>query len=341
MRSGRCRSRPGPAAPPARPAPPCPAGAPDRAHDVALAQLQRQPLGREPRLGQDLGHLLHQAGAGELARRQVDRHRDRVRSLAGLVPAAGSLAGAAQTLRPIGTISPISSAYGDEPGGRHDAAPARVPAGERLHRHDAAVVQVDDGLEGERDLVALERALQVERELVAAANAGVHLGGVLAEVVLARRLGRVHGQVGVAEQLVGAGGRGGERDADARLQAGLAAGQVERALHRLQQRPGHRLGPHLVGGLEQDGELVPAQPAGGVALRMALDAAATRRSTSSPTAWPRWSLTILKSSRSRNSTAPRSRRVRAIADSTRSRRSARLGRPVSGSWKAWWRSKTP
>ena len=65
-------------------------------------------------------------------------------------------------------------------------------------------------------------------------------------------------------------------------------------------------------------------------------------SSSSPAAWPTLSLTSLKRSRSRNSTA-NTRRVpcdsacaRAIAASRRSSNWLRLGRPVSASCRAWW-----
>ena len=63
-------------------------------------------------------------------------------------------------------------------------------------------------------------------------------------------------------------------------------------------------------------------------------------STSSPAAWPSESLTVLKSSRSRNTTPtpPPSRSARADAWRTRSPNSARLARPVTGSWNAWWAS---
>ena len=63
-------------------------------------------------------------------------------------------------------------------------------------------------------------------------------------------------------------------------------------------------------------------------------------STSSPAAWPSESLTVLKSSRSRNTTPtpPPSRRARADAWRTRSPNSARFARPVTGSWNAWWES---
>ena len=67
---------------------------------------------------------------------------------------------------------------------------------------------------------------------------------------------------------------------------------------------------------------------------------ATSCRTSSPAAWPRLSLIVLKSSRSRKMTArPRSsRRLRASAWRTRSVNKARLARPVTPSWNAWWAS---
>ena len=67
---------------------------------------------------------------------------------------------------------------------------------------------------------------------------------------------------------------------------------------------------------------------------------ATATSSSSPAAWPRLSFTALKSSRSRNRTAsgPLPRRVRVRPCASRSRNSARFGRPVRESWNAWWRS---
>ena len=60
----------------------------------------------------------------------------------------------------------------------------------------------------------------------------------------------------------------------------------------------------------------------------------------SPAAWPRLSLTSLKPSRSRNSTATDGvwRLVRSRAWSTRSLNRARLASAVSESWKAWWTS---
>ena len=71
---------------------------------------------------------------------------------------------------------------------------------------------------------------------------------------------------------------------------------------------------------------------------------ATSWSTTSPAAWPRLSFTVLKSSRSMNMTPTEAepRCARMSACWTRSTKSARLARLVTGSWKAWcasWSSK--
>ena len=67
-----------------------------------------------------------------------------------------------------------------------------------------------------------------------------------------------------------------------------------------------------------------------------ITSAAASRRTRSPPAWPKRSLTALKPSKSRKSTASGacSRCWRRSAWSSRSKNSARLGRPVSESWSA-------
>ena len=65
------------------------------------------------------------------------------------------------------------------------------------------------------------------------------------------------------------------------------------------------------------------------------------RSSSSPAAWPKVSLTCLKPSMSTYSAADRAccaRRARASICSARSSTSTRFGSPVSASWSAWWLS---
>ena len=88
--------------------------------------------------------------------------------------------------------------------------------------------------------------------------------------------------------------------------------------------------------LQQDRELVAAEAGHGVAPAAGSRSRRRAMATSSwsPTWWPRLSLTILKRSRSRKSTANSGsvRRARApTARPSRSRNSARLGSPVRSS----------
>ena len=82
----------------------------------------------------------------------------------------------------------------------------------------------------------------------------------------------------------------------------------------------------------------PSRAAVSSSRRAPVSRRATVSRTRSPLAWPRLSLTSLKSSRSMDRTASgrhgcASRRVR--ANSRRSKNSCRFGSPVSASWKAW------
>jgi len=89
-----------------------------------------------------------------------------------------------------------------------------------------------------------------------------------------------------------------------------------------------------VDALEQDGELVTAQPGTeSTARTQATSRAATILSSSSPSAWPNRSLTPLNPSRSRNSTARvvSLRRARITPCSTRSRNRVRFGNDVRAS----------
>ena len=91
---------------------------------------------------------------------------------------------------------------------------------------------------------------------------------------------------------------------------------------------------------EQDGELVAAEAGSGVGrAQAAAQRVAIVRSTASPTSWPYSSLTGLKPSRSRYSTAGQACvRATSTAWRARSRNSVRLGSPVSASCRVWWRS---
>ena len=164
-----------------------------------------------------------------------------------------------------------------------------------------------------------------------------------AVAALAVALGDVHRGVGVADQLVGVGGARRRRPSRCRCSRATTSSLCSSA-----SGSGERLEDALGGVgrllrgldvLEQHGELVAAEARGGVARRGCSSPRRlpTSSSTWSPAAWPRLSLIVLKSSRSMKMTARpmSSRRARATAWRTRSANSARLARPVTGSWKAW------
>ena len=127
------------------------------------------------------------------------------------------------------------------------------------------------------------------------------------------------------------------READARRERELAARTITGVGQPLEHAAGNVLRRRLAGALDEHRELVAAEArervagTGDVGRRRP-----TSASSSSPTSWPRLSLTCLKPSRSSRMTesSARDRSERASACSTRSRKSARFARPVRLSWNA-------
>src|SRR3712207_5546303 len=124
-----------------------------------------------------------------------------------------------------------------------------------LSLHDALPI-LDD------ELVAGEAAAEVGLELEAVDEGEVHLVPVGLPPALAAALGRVHGEVGLGQELVGGGGgRGRVGDADAGADEHLTLAGAEPALHLLDDPVGDGLDLVLAGHvLEQHGELVAAEP---------------------------------------------------------------------------------
>jgi hypothetical protein len=150
---------------------------------------------------------------------------------------------------------------------RHEPALGVVPAQQRLHAGDAAVLEAHDGLVVELQLAGRDRALEVRAQFEAGEHALVHLGFEQAVAALAVALGDVHRGVGVADHLVGARVR-------LRVEHGDAEAAPQRELLVAgAQRHGQGL-EHALGGvggllagldvLEQDRELVAAEAGGGV-----------------------------------------------------------------------------
>ncbi len=151
---------------------------------------------------------------------------------------------------------------------RRNRTAGRVgPARQRLGADDPTGGELDDGLVGDEQLVALERLAEVAVELDARLDVGLHARLVPAVRARAVRLGPVHRQVGVAKQVVaGLGAEIGHHDADAGADEHLGRGHPEGIAQGVDEALGRgvRLG---VGRqlLEQDAELVPTPPADRVA----------------------------------------------------------------------------
>ncbi len=138
------------------------------------------------------------------------------------------------------------------------------PADQRLDALHRLRAQIDDGLVVEVKLTALRGGAKLCGQLVALTHAQLHAVAEHLDDALARRLGFVHGQVGVLQQRGGVEPTGGQGDADARRHAGVGVAD-EQGLAQGQQHP---LGdpPRLVGAdaLEEDAELVAAHARSGV-----------------------------------------------------------------------------
>ena len=135
------------------------------------------------------------------------------------------------------------------------------PAHERLEGVDRAVRERDDRLILDDELTVFDRALQLEREASLTAHSRVELWLVDDPAAALITLGRVHGDIGVSNQLLGRLGVGaGHGDPDARMELRLAAVEAERCFQSLAQPLRRMLGLFCVCVLEQHGELVAPEP---------------------------------------------------------------------------------
>ncbi len=171
------------------------------------------------------------------------------------------------TSQPSGDDQPGLLGEGDEVRRWNQAALGMLPAGERLEAGDAAAGERDDRLVVHDEVARRDASAELGFELEQ-----LHRGAVQLEVEdlvapRTRGLGAVHGEVGVAQEPVGAGARGlGEGDADRRRDVNLLPVDGRTA------RPGARSTRSAmwtrIGGLAhaegEDGELVPAEPGDGV-----------------------------------------------------------------------------
>ena len=149
----------------------------------------------------------------------------------------------------------------DELARAEEAARRVLPADQRLEAGDAAEVEVDDRLVVQDQLLVLDRALELLAAVEALDGVDVHVVGEDRAAVGAGGLGGVHGEVGVAQQVV-AGLGGGDADRGAQVQA--LALEHDRRGQDVEQASDQGVD---VGDVErEDRELVAAQPRDGVAV---------------------------------------------------------------------------
>ena len=226
----------------------------------------------------------------------------------------------------------------DELVGRHDAAGRRVPAQRApRRRRSRRLSSVDLGLVVDAELAALEPEPQLVLEPEQLAELARHL------VAGTPRSGRARPPWPRTSRRRRAGSAprsspdppGCSDDADARADHQLAAGDRDRL--RQAARAGGAAtstASGLVGALEQQRELVAAEPRERVARPRDRRRTARRPACSSwsPASWPRLSLTCLKPSRSTSSTASASRDARGprerLVEPVAEQRAVRRG-PVS------------
>ena len=248
-------------------------------------------------------------------------------------------------------MSPVSSAIG-----MNVAGAITSPRSGWFQRTSASTptiragLEVDDRLVVRLELAGLERPADVGLERHAIDDGRVHAGLVDLEAALALALGAVHGEVGVAQQRGGVlvAGADGDADAgvDARSPSPSASNGVLQRTRAAERRPrrrrpasgGPRAGrrtrrrravtrcrrgaarrPRRVGGLPQEG-------VAGVVAEGVVDGLEV--------------VEVEEEQRQRGASGRGA--VVASACSMRSRSSARLASPVSGSWNAWcasWSSR--
>ena len=234
-------------------------------HHRALRHLEPQPARVQPRVGQRAGDELDEAGVGQLAVRDVDRHRD-VLAARVLAPDRELAAGLVEHEAPERQDQP--GLVGD----RHELARldhlagAVGPAAERLEARDGAGRSLDHRLVEHPQLAAVERVAQAGLELEPLHHPRVHRLVEHGVAGAALRLGAVHGDVGVAHDVLRRAVGGHERDADAGRHVELAVVDVERRGERLLQALGDDRGAaDVLDLLEQQRELVAAVAGDGVA----------------------------------------------------------------------------
>ncbi len=233
-------------------------------------------------IGQRLGDDAREDRLEQLPARDVDGHRQAVR-LAERAPLGQLAAGLAQHESPERRDQPGLLGDGDELVGRHHVPVGVAPAGQRLEAVQAAVGRVRDRLVGDAEADAVDRRLvepapQARLDVQARQCSLVQRRVEHRVPAAALVLGAVHRGVGVADDRLCRGVTADHRDADRRVQIDVLLADRERELQALEHAIGNGLRLVLVvQALEQERELVAAEPGDGVAWSQALRQPLRRR----------------------------------------------------------------
>ena len=236
------------------------------AHQRRLGDLERDRAWVQAGERERVGDLVDQVGVLELAGGDVDRDPQRT-----MLAMPGRRLFAGRLQHPAADRD-------DQPGRfreryervRRDHATDRVaPADQRLDAGDRLALQVERRLVEQEELAGVERVLEVDLECEPVLRCCPHPGLEHDPAVLARALGFVQREVGIAEKVIGRASLR-ERDPDTRgHRQGLPFGRsrVDWLAEYLADPLGDELGPGVEREiLEQHDELVPAEPSNGVSL---------------------------------------------------------------------------
>jgi hypothetical protein len=231
-------------------------------HDHALGDLELQAGRVEPALAQGLGDLVDQVGPMQLARGEI--HADDERRLARMLPLPGPRAAARLREHPLadGHDQPGLLGQTNEVLGGQQPSVAMLPADERLDLGDPPGLEDHHRLVVDPELLPRHRAPEIDLQVKPLQRGRIH---VLVEHLVARLppgLGLVQGHVGIAQDVLGSGlARAAELDPDTGRDEHLAAVEGERSLELAGDPFGHgRRGAHVVDILQEDAELVAAEP---------------------------------------------------------------------------------
>ncbi|MCW0447782.1 hypothetical protein NB706_000616 [Xanthomonas sacchari] len=230
-----------------------------------LGQLQLQPLRRPAIALAQLDDPFGEAAVAQLHRRDV--HRDPVEAQPRRIPGRGLAAGLAD--HPVAQAHDLAAFLGDrnELGRVAMAVAGAVPAQQRFHRRRALARRVHQRLVHQRELLAVQRAMQRMLDLQAPLRAQQHVLAVVMAGVASGLLGRVHRRVGGAQQAVEVlAPLLHQRDADAGADLDHVLAAVQRLGQRRDQLARHVPGVARLGEVAQHHhELVAAETAEQVA----------------------------------------------------------------------------